>query len=176
MVSDFCDWLILSRCVCVRCFKTSAEFACFWKPRQVFPPRALSDLVDLEDLYFDVLLCDVNFSRFSSQVFLPSYWNMTSLDSQGEIVPTKLPNPEETQIWEGENESVRSRQHLVLPLLLVISSFIRQARIGCYGNGLIDVKEKPQILKRLWWRRSRVIRNSGKHKKNHKMNVLVLNP
>ena len=30
-------------------------------------------LVDLEDLYFDVLLCDVNFSRCSSQVFLPSY-------------------------------------------------------------------------------------------------------
>ena len=110
MVCDFCDWLILSRCVCVRCFKTSAEFACFWKPRQVFPPRALSDLVDLEDLYFDLLLCDVNFSRFSSQVFLPSYWNMTSLDSQGEIVPTKLPNPEETQIWERENESVRSRR------------------------------------------------------------------
>ena len=74
---------------------------------------------------------------------------MRSLDSQGEIVPTKLPNPEETQIWEGENESVRSRQHLVLPLLLVISSFIRQARIGSYGNGLIDVKEKSLILKRV---------------------------
>ena len=145
MVCDFCDWLILSCCVCVRCFKTSAEFACFWKPRQVFPPRALSDLVDLEDVYFDVLLCDVNFSRFSSQVFLPSYWNMTSLYSQGEIVPTKLPNPEETQIWEGENESVRSRQHLVLPLLLVISSFIRQARIGCYGNGLIDGLIDPKF-------------------------------
>ena len=26
------------------------------------------------------------FSRFCSQVFLPSYWKMTSLDSQGEIV------------------------------------------------------------------------------------------
>ena len=30
---------------------------------------------------------------------------MASLDSQGEIVPIELPNPEETQIWEGENES-----------------------------------------------------------------------
>ena len=38
------------------------------------------------------------FSRFSSQVFLPSYLNMASLDSPGEIVPIELPNPEETQI------------------------------------------------------------------------------
>ena len=30
---------------------------------------------------------------------------MASLDSQGEIVSIELPNPEETQIWEGENES-----------------------------------------------------------------------
>ena len=90
---------------------------------------------------------------------------MKSLDSQGEVVPIELPNPEVSQMWEGENESVRSRQRLILQLLLVISAFIWQARIGCYGNGLIDVKEKPQILKRLWWRRSRVIRNSCKHKK-----------
>ena len=45
---------------------------------------------------------------------------MGSLDSQREIVPIELPNPEETQIWEGENESVRYRQHLFLQLLLVI--------------------------------------------------------
>ena len=53
-------------------------------------------LVDREDLCFDVLLCDVNFSHLSSDVFLPPYWNMASLDSQGEIVPKELPNPEET--------------------------------------------------------------------------------
>ena len=51
-----------------------------------------------------------------------------SLDSEGEddcgIVPIELPYPEETQTWEGENESVRSRQHLVLQLLLVITAFI----------------------------------------------------
>ena len=75
---------------------------------------------------------------------------MKSLDSQGEIVPIELSNPEVTQMWDGENKSVHSRQHLILQLLLVISAFIWQARIGCYGNGLIDVKEKPQILKRLW--------------------------
>ena len=51
---------------------------------------------------------------------LPAFWNMASLDSQREIVPIELPNPEETQIWEGENESVRYRQHLFLQLLLVI--------------------------------------------------------
>ena len=74
---------------------------------------------------------------------------MASLDSPGEIVPIELPNPEETQIWEGENhESVRSRQHLILQLLLIIAAFIRQARIGYYGNGLIGVEEKPKILNR----------------------------
>ena len=67
-------------------------------------------LVDCEDLCFDVLLCDINFSTFSD-VFLPSYWNMASLDSQGDVVPIELPNPEEMQIWEGENKSVHSRQH-----------------------------------------------------------------
>ena len=48
---------------------------------------------------------------------------MASLDSQGEIVPIGLPNPEETQIWEGENESARSRQHLFLQLLPAITAF-----------------------------------------------------
>ena len=32
-------------------------------------------------------------------------------------------NPEEIQIWEGENESVRFRQHLILQLLLVVAAF-----------------------------------------------------
>ena len=44
--------------------------------------------------------------------------------------------------WEGENESVRSRHHLFLLLLLVIAAFIWQAKIGWYGNGLIDVEKK----------------------------------
>ena len=47
------------------------------------------------------------------------FFNMASLDFQGEILPIELPNPEETQIREGESESVRSRQHLHLQLLLV---------------------------------------------------------
>ena len=47
--------------------------------------------------------------------FLSSlYWNMASLDSQGEIVPTELPNLEETQIRKNENEPVRSCWHLQL--------------------------------------------------------------
>ena len=49
---------------------------------------------------------------------------MANLDSQGEIVLIELPNPEETQIWEGENESVRSRQRLLLRLLFVTAAFI----------------------------------------------------
>ena len=37
--------------------------------------------------------------------------NRASLDSPGEIVFLEVPNPEETQIWEGENEALRSHQH-----------------------------------------------------------------
>ena len=43
---------------------------------------------------------------------------MASLDSQGEIDPIELPNSEKTQIWEGKNELVRSRQHLIKHLYL----------------------------------------------------------
>ena len=87
------------------------------------------------------------FSFFSSQVVLPAYWNMASLDSQAEIFSIQLPSPED-HIWEGENESVHSRQNLNFQLLFVYNTtFIWQARIGCYGNSLIDVKEKPKILK-----------------------------
>ena len=53
------------------------------------------------------------FQVLALKFFLPSYQNMASLDSQGEIVPIELPNPQETQILEGEDESVRSRQHFI---------------------------------------------------------------
>ena len=43
---------------------------------------------------------------------------MANLDSQGEIVSIELLNPDETQIWKGENESVSSRQHLFLFLFI----------------------------------------------------------
>ena len=36
---------------------------------------------------------------------------MASLDSKGEIVPIELPNPEETQLRKGENETVLSPLH-----------------------------------------------------------------
>ena len=46
----------------------------------------------------------------STVSFLSSLdWNMASLDSQGEIVPIELPNP---QLRKGENEPLRSRWHL----------------------------------------------------------------
>ena len=69
---------------------------------------------------------------------------MASLHSLCEIVPIELPNPEETQIWENENKSVCSHQDLILQLLLIIAIFIWQARIGCHGNGLIDIGKKTQ--------------------------------
>ena len=37
---------------------------------------------------------------------------MASLDSEGEIVPIELPNPEERQLRKAENEPVRSCSHL----------------------------------------------------------------
>ena len=43
---------------------------------------------------------------------------MANLDSEVEIVSIELLNPEETQIWKGENESVSSRQHLFLFLFI----------------------------------------------------------
>ena len=43
---------------------------------------------------------------------------MANLDSQVEIVSIELLNPEETQIWKGENESVSSRQDLFLFLFI----------------------------------------------------------
>ena len=35
---------------------------------------------------------------------------MAILDFQGEIIAIDLPNPEDTQIWVGENELLHSRQ------------------------------------------------------------------
>ena len=86
---------------------------------------------------------------------------MASWDSLAEddckIVPLELPNPEDTQIcWKGQNELLSSRQHLILQFLLVIGAFIWQAQFECYGNGLIDVEEKPQIPKHFWQGSSRV--------------------
>ena len=46
---------------------------------------------------------------------------MASLDSQGEIAPKVFPNPEEPQIWEGENKPACSCQHLHLQLLLAFN-------------------------------------------------------
>ena len=86
------------------------------------------------------------FQSFSSQFFYLLYteiWQVASLDSKG--------------------ESIRSQQHLILQLLLVIATFIWQARIGCYMvYGLINVEEKPKIPKRVRQRRSWVIPKSCK--------------
>ena len=51
---------------------------------------------------------------------------------------------------------------LFLQLPLVITAFIWQVRIGCQGNSLIDVEEKPKILKCFGQHRSRVDWNSWK--------------
>ena len=64
--------------------------------------------------------------------FLPSlYRNMASLNSQGEIVLIELPNPGETQIWEGENELVRS-----VPTHIYFCSFCSWLPLFFYNEGL----------------------------------------
>ena len=85
---------------------------------------------------------------------------MASIDFQGKIVPYRASKSKTNTDIRGWNESVRSGQHLILKLLLIIAAFIWQALIGYYGNGLTDVEEKPKILGRIWQRTSRVIRNS----------------
>ena len=67
---------------------------------------------------------------------------MASLDSQGEIAPVELPDPEETVGWQRIGTFP---QHLTLTLLPVIAVFmIWHATIGCYGKGLIDVEENQK--------------------------------
>ena len=104
-------------------------------------------------------------SLYSCQSFLPAlYRNMASLNSQGEIVLIRA-----SKSWRNTDMgrwkrigTFGSHPHLFLQLLFVIAAFFWQRRIRCYGNGLIDVEEKPKILKRFWRRRSCVIRNSRK--------------
>ena len=122
-------WFVIGRfqsVLCVCCFWISE----FLKSAVSFPALCL---VDQGDLYFDVLLCDVNFSCFSSRVFLPSYW---SLDSQGEIIPI-----EETQ---SGNESVHFCQHLILQLLPVISPLFDKQDLVAMVAVWLTLKKSPK--------------------------------
>ena len=63
-----------------------------------------------------------------------------SLDSQGrdedcEIVSIALPNPEKKKQVGAASAGF-------------LSLFTWQTRIGCYGNCLVNVEEKPKLLKR----------------------------
>ena len=66
-------------------------------------------ICDFEDWWLQSVLCvsvfqgSLLFSSLALKFSLSAYWNMASLDSQNEIVPLELPNPEKPQIWEGEN-------------------------------------------------------------------------
>ena len=69
---------------------------------------------------------------------------MAVLDFQGEIIAIDLPNPEDTQIWVWV-ATFPPTSMLFLQLPLVVTAFIWQVWIGCHGNSLIDVEEKPKI-------------------------------
>ena len=136
-------WFVIGRfrsVLCVCCFWISE----FLKSAVSFPALCL---VDQGDLYFDVLLCDVNFSCFSSRVFLPSYW---SLDSQGEIVPLEETQWKQVGTFPPTFDFAASARYFTV---------IWQTRIGCYGSSLIDMEKKPKILKHFWQRWSHVIQN-----------------
>ena len=75
MVCNF--WLADSDPFCVCSLLLNFRVRMFSKCAIRFPTLCL---VDWEDLCFDILLCDVNFSHFSFQFFC-------LFDSQGEIVP-----------------------------------------------------------------------------------------
>ena len=100
--------------------KTSLDFGFFVTSIKIWRLSAYVFLLcalSIERINF-VLWCTVvwcnNFSCFSSQVFLPSYWSKANFDSQGEdncesnCSYPELPNPKDTQIWEVENESVQA--------------------------------------------------------------------
>ena len=73
---------------------------------------------------------------------------MASLDSQGEVVPIELPNPQETQIWKGENKSALSRQHLICSFCsLLLPLFDMQGLDAMVYNSLFDIEEKAKTLK-----------------------------
>ena len=94
------------------------------------------------------------FSLYSSHVILPVYWNMTSLDSQGEVVPYRASKSRRnTHMQRWKRIYAFPPTVYFLQLLLVIVTFIWQARIRCYGNVLIDVEEKHKILRRFWQHR-----------------------
>ena len=52
---------------------------------------------------------------------------MASLVAQGEIVPIELPNPEETQIWEGKNST--------FPPTFYFAVFARYGRLYLTSKG-----------------------------------------
>ena len=131
------------------------------KKHQKIPSRLLhSKLKKIQALFKDL---HRNLRTFRGKMEFKDF-SRTSPKIQGlfKTVRTLLPNPHKTQTWKGENKLVCSRQHLILQLLLIIATLIWQARIGCSGNGLIDVKEKHKILNCFWQCRSCVIRNCNK--------------
>ena len=108
----------------------------FLKSAVSFPSLCL---FDQKDLCFDVLLCDVNFSRFSSQMFffLLSYWNMATRFPRWNCSYRAFKSRRNTDI-EGEDERI-IRLKPICPnfsafIANSISFFICQKYHSCYCN------------------------------------------
>ena len=118
VVCDF--WSIRFLCFKVHCFWTSSEFdRVFLKSALSFPFLAL--------LFLSSFILKHDKFRFLLQSFhiqkKHRYWGGGG---------------------GGENELARSRQHLLLQLLLVMAAFIRQTQWMLQYNGLIDVAKNPK--------------------------------
>ena len=120
VVCDF--WSIRFLCFKVHCFWTSSEFD------RVFLKSALS-FTSIALLFLSSFILKHDKFRFLLQSFhiqkKHRYWGGGG--------------------WGGsENELARSRQHLLLQLLLVMAAFIWQTQWMLQYNGLIDVAKKPK--------------------------------
>ena len=64
-----------------------------WSDSAIFSIYNICNVANVHFRWPVIFLC------FYCNIYIyVSYWNMTSLDSQGEIVPVELSNPEETEI------------------------------------------------------------------------------
>ena len=118
VVCDF--WSIRFLCFKVHCFWTSSEFD------RVFLKSALS-FTSIALLFLSSFILKHDKFRFLLQSFHIQKKHRYWVGGGG-----------------GENELARSRQHLLLHLLLVMAAFIWQTQWMLQYNGLIDVAKKPK--------------------------------
>ena len=75
---------------------------------------------------------------------------MASLDSQNEIVPLELPNPEKSQIWEGENICRKDSLDPMVTVWLTSKKIPKSWNVFDHvGRVLSETAVKTSILERM---------------------------